>query len=99
MEVAGWTCRPLVWWRAATDEIDEMRQEVVLSRTDVVDRSGDTSRKTENFDATAIYLQCWLAHIYSPHIDDFLLLNDFDVNFFPRHTVTYLPYSFNLGKK
>ena len=64
VEVAGKTCRPLVWWRAATDEIVEMRQEVVLSRTDVVDRSRDTSRKTENFDASAIYLQCWHTFIH-----------------------------------
>ena len=37
---------------AATDEI---REEVVLSGTAVVDSSRDTSRKTDNFDASAIY--------------------------------------------
>ena len=37
---------------AATDEI---REEVVLYGTSVVDCSGDTSRKTDNFDASAIY--------------------------------------------
>ena len=37
---------------AATDEI---REEVVLSGTAVVDSSRDTSRKTNNFDASAIY--------------------------------------------
>ena len=37
---------------AATDEI---REEVVLSGTAVVDSSRDTSRKTDNFDASTIY--------------------------------------------
>ena len=37
---------------AATDEI---REEVVLSGTAVVDSCRDTSRKTNNFDASAIY--------------------------------------------
>ena len=37
---------------AATDEI---REEVVLSGTAVVDSCRDTSRKTNNFDVSAIY--------------------------------------------
>ena len=48
---------------AATNEI---REEVLLYGTAVVNCSGDTSRKTDNFDASAIYS----IYIYALHIGD-----------------------------
>ena len=48
---------------AATDKIGK---EVVLFGTAVVDSSGHISRKTDNFDASAIYS----IYIYALHIGD-----------------------------